>query len=79
MARGFEEQMTVDARGKTGDDNGGDVFERDLFFAGVGRADELSIATRQIDLRLVDADDVIRHDAYLSAPVRVGLSRGGAV
>lgn len=73
VPRGFEKQVAVDARGKTRDDDRGDVFERELFRHAVGGADELPIPTRQIDLGCVDADDVIGHIVRTTGPKVLNL------
>jgi hypothetical protein len=66
VPRGLEKEVTVDARGKTRDDDRGDVLERKFLHRAVGGADELSVATRQIGLRGVDADDVVGHGRWLT-------------
>lgn len=61
MLRRFEEQMTVHLRREAGDNDRGNILQREFLFPFRRFANQLPVSTTNRTLRAVYADDVIGH------------------
>jgi hypothetical protein len=57
----FQKQLGVNGGGEAGDDDGGNVFQREFTFSGICLAGELPITATQAAFGAVDVDDVVGH------------------
>ena len=70
----FKKKLAVDGRGKTGNDNGRHILQRELLFPFRRFARQLPVFAAKRALRRVYADDVVRH-TFLSAFDKGALNR----
>ena len=55
----FKDQLAVNGSGETGDNDGGDIFNRQLLFTVSSLARQLPVTATDRTLRTINADDVV--------------------